>query len=137
MTMAFTNEQKELNYLYLLETIEIIEKGLVNDDWMDEQMDRIKMYRYWIDNFAMMDPDNRDPEFRTRATQAELCMDQLVDQMVQTSDFEVGTYLIFVKTLKYLSEYYTPKNEIDSLLDMFSNIKITKNQTENKMDIDS
>ena len=134
MAMTFSNEQKELNYLYLLETIEEIEKNLINDEWMDDQMDRIKMYRFWIENFAMMDPDNRDPEFRTRATQAELCMEQLIEQMIQTSDFEVGTYLIFVKTLKYLSEYYTPKNEVDSLLDMFSNIKITKNSNEMNLD---
>jgi hypothetical protein len=136
MAMTFSNEQKELNYLYLLETIEEIEKNLVNDEWMDDQMDRIKMYRFWIENFAMMDPDNRDPEFRTRATQAELCMEQLIEQMIQTSDFEVGTYLIFVKTLKYLSEYYTPKNEVDSLLDMFNNIKITKNSNEMNVDIE-
>ena len=135
MAMTFSNEQKELNYLYLLETIEEIEKNLVNDEWMDDQMDRIKMYRFWIENFAMMDPDNRDPEFRIRATQAELCMEQLIEQMIQTSDFEVGTYLTFVKTLKYLSEYYTPKNEVDSLLDMFNNIKITK--TSNEMNVDS
>jgi hypothetical protein len=101
---------------------------------MDDQMDRIKMYRFWIENFAMMDPDNRDPEFRTRATQAELCMEQLIEQMIQTSDFEVGTYLIFVKTLKYLSEYYIPKNEVDCLSDMFNNIKITKNSNEMNVD---
>lgn len=120
--MEFSDDQKFQNYTFLTETIYEMHHNLVDDYWLSDHVDRVRLYRAWFTDLSKANPEIEDVQFRAVAENAEHVLDELIGDIEKTSSIEPDRYLELNECLKYMIEY-TLQND-DDFLDMFSKMKV-------------
>ena len=129
----FSEDQKNQHYQFLCQTIYELEHNLVDDYWLTDHIDRVRIYRAWFEDLSKINPEIEDVVFRSVAENAENVLDHLVMDIERTSSIDEDNYLELSECLKYLTEY-TLKDD-DDFMDMFSNMKVSTNE-ETSMEVE-
>lgn len=96
---------KQANYNKIVEAINfILSGGRITEDWMEEHKTRILMYREWIPDYNLIDPEIENEEFRKKAYETEVLMRNLVEAIVRTKTFNVKFYLMLLQHMGWLTD---------------------------------
>lgn len=105
------------NYLRVLETIQSIESGArLTEDWFQEHIGHIFKYRDVFPNIQEINQEVEDVEFRKKATEAEVLLSNLVNEIKSRKTFTVKTYLLLNKRMKDLTEIIHGEDELLEML---------------------
>ena len=101
-----TETQRISNYNRILETIiEITSQGFrLTEDWMEEHKKLIMVYRDWIPDYNLIDPEIENEDFRKKAYETEVLMRNLVEAIVKTKTFNVKFYLMLLQHMGWLTD---------------------------------
>jgi hypothetical protein len=106
LAYQYSDDEKSEHYKFLQETIEQIQtKDLITDYWLGDHMDMVKLYRAWIPDFSIINPECDDPDFRRVATKAERIMDTLLHIYEEECTLNVDLYLELIECMLWLSDY--------------------------------
>ncbi len=112
-----TKDQRVHNYNKIVETINFItSSGRITEDWMYEHGGMILVYRDWIPNYNLIDPETESAEFRKKCYETEVLMSNLVESIQKTKTFNVKFYLMLLQHMKWLTDQET---EDEELMEMF------------------
>lgn len=102
----YSDDEKSDHYKFLEETIQQIQtKEMITDYWMEDHMDKVKLYRAWIPDFSAINPECDDPEFRRVANKAERIMDTLLQIYEEECALNVDLYLELNECMIWLTDY--------------------------------
>lgn len=103
------------NYLRIVETIRTLESGdRLTEDWFEEHKGHILKYREQFINFAKINEDVEESEFRTKAVEVETILCSLVHEIRFRRTFNTKVYLILNRHLKELTESLWEVEELSS-----------------------
>ena len=120
-TTGFTDDQKYEHYLQVVRTIQLIESGTkITEDWMEENKWLILRWRDWINNFAVLNSEVEDEEFRKKCRDSETIIQYLCHSIHSQKTFDPKTYLIFLRHLKYICDSLFTDDEMEELMSMLS-----------------
>ena len=124
MDTEYSDYEMHENYLFLQQAITHVQSGKrITEDWMEEQKERILMYRdFWYD-MSKLNPDITERRFRMLAIEAETLLTLLSEEIHYTKTFSVETYHTFNTCISKMTEVFL---EDDDLASMFSGAKISK-----------
>jgi hypothetical protein len=128
----FSEDQKTQHYQFLCQTIYELEHNLVDDYWLTDHIDRVKIYRFWFEDLSAINPEIEDIVFRSIAENAEDVLDRLIQDIERTSSIEADNYLELNQCLKYLTEY-TLRDD-DDFMDLFSKMTVSTNEETNMVE---
>jgi hypothetical protein len=105
------------NYLRLLQTIQALESGArLTEDWFSEHIGHILKYRDVFPNIGKINEEIEDIEFRTKASEAEVLLSNLVDEIKKRKTFTTKIYLLLNKRMKDLTEIIFGEDELLEML---------------------
>jgi hypothetical protein len=105
------------NYLRVLETIQSLETGVrLTEDWFHEHIGHILKYRDVFPNIGRINEEIEDIEFRTKASEAEVLLSNLVDEIKKRGTFTTKIYLLLNKRMKDLTEIIVGEDELLEML---------------------
>lgn len=105
------------NYLRLLQTIQTLESGArLSEDWFSEHIGHIQKYRDVFPNIEKINEDIKDIEFRKKASEAEVLLSNLVDEIKKRGTFTTKLYLLLNKRMKDLTEIMFSEDELLEML---------------------
>jgi hypothetical protein len=117
---TFDDERKQRNYAILINTISFLESdGRITEDWMEENKDRITLYRECFEDFTKVNPEIQDPRFRRLAEETEVIMTWLYMEVLRTRTFTVS---VFLQLNKHLMALVSGVFEDSELSNMFQNM---------------
>jgi hypothetical protein len=112
--------RKEQNYAMLLNTISFLENGgNITEDWMEENKDKIILYREYFEDFSRVNLEIEDSAFRKLANETEIMMAYLYMEVTRNHTFTVG---LFLQLNKHILQLITTVNKDNDLSDMFNNM---------------
>lgn len=102
------------NYCRLQKTVTFLTNGgRVTEEWMEEHRRHILKYREWIPNFAEINEDVDDPEFRKTAQETEVLLTNLVQSIRVNRFFNVRFYLMLNQHMIKLCEHFFTDDELE------------------------
>jgi hypothetical protein len=114
---SFSDERRQRNYETLVNTISFLENGgRITEDWVEENKDRITLYRECFEDFAKVNPEIDDPSFRRLAEETEVIMSYLYVEVIRTRTFTVN---LFLQLNKHILALVSNASQETELLDMF------------------
>lgn len=120
-TVGFTDEQKYEHYLQVVRTLQFIENNNnITEDWMEDNKWQILRWRDWIENFAIINLEIEDADFRKKCRDAETIIQYLCHSIHTQQTFDPKTYLIFLRHLKYICDTIFTDDEMGQLMSMLS-----------------
>jgi hypothetical protein len=112
-----TENQKFKNYLEITESIGHIKNGSrITEDWMEQNKEIILKWRDWIENYALINPEVNDRDFRKKCSDIEVLLQHLCSTIKYTKTFEVKIYAVLLNYMKEICEYLFSDNELDELM---------------------
>jgi len=106
LAYQYDDNEKSEHYRFLEETIyQIQTKEMITEYWLDDHMDKVKLYRAWIPDFSGINPECQDPEFRRVATKAERIIDTLLQIYEEECILNVDLYLELNECMIWLTDY--------------------------------
>lgn len=118
---GLTDKQKYQNYLQVVRTLKFVETGSrITEDWMEENKWLILRWRDWIENFAILNLEVEDEEFRKKCRDTETIIQYLCHSIHTQQTFDPKTYLIFLRHLKYICDTLFTDDEMEHLMSMLS-----------------
>ena len=119
---TWDDNRRYKNYTILMNTISFLESnGHITEDWMEENKDRITLYRECFEDFTKVNPEIQDPKFRKIAEETEIMMSYLYIEVIRTHKFTVGLFLQLNKHILALVSWATDE---DDLTKMFESIAL-------------
>jgi hypothetical protein len=116
-----TENQKFKNYLEITESIGHIKNGSrITEDWMEQNKEIILKWRDWIENYALINPEVNDRDFRKKCSDIEVLLQHLCSTIKYTKTFEVKIYAVLLNYMKDICEYLFSDNELDELMSNMS-----------------
>ena len=117
---TFDEERRQQNYAILINTISFLENdGRITEDWMEENKDRITLYRECFEDFTKINPEIQDPRFRAIAEETEVIMSWLYMEVIRNHTFTVS---IFLELNRHLMALITGLCDDSDLSNMFQNM---------------
>ena len=119
--MELTDEQKNQNYVYLLETMARLRAGIpITEDIEIIDLQYFKGMRQMIGDFNDVYDHITNPLFRKKANETEQLARYLDMYIGEMGHMEYSAYLQFLERSDFLSNFYEePKNEMDDLMCAF------------------
>jgi len=115
--MEYSNEQRFQNYEKLIKTIHYIESNQrITEDWVEENKDRITLYREWVSNYGLVNSEIKNNEFREIAKQTEEILQILCGQVHQSKAFDIRMYLQLSYCLRFLADNTMNKDELEDFM---------------------
>ena len=119
--MNYSTEEKQSNYEFLMNAIRHVERGdRITEDWMEEQKDRILLYRGFWPDMSRLNPDVKDYNFRTWAVEVETLLESLCSDIRTYKTFSVPDYHRFNIGMRRMAQTFA---EDEDFTDMMSNLK--------------
>lgn len=113
----FSDEQKNENYQRIVDTINFIQSGgKITEDWMDEERHYIYMYRSWIPDYSMVNPERETAEFRKVCHETETLIQYLLNYLKNTGHVEVKVYLMLLQHMRKIIDSIREEDELDDLM---------------------
>jgi hypothetical protein len=120
LMQSWDDTRRYKNYTILVNTISFLESGgHITEDWMEENKDRITLYRECFEDFTKVNPEIQDPAFRKLAEETEVMMSYLYIEVIRTHTFTVK---LFLQLNKHILALITAASEDNELSDMFENM---------------
>jgi hypothetical protein len=127
-----TDEQKAANYMFLLETIDFLNgmeemMGVNMSEWGVKQIQFIQnIYTCFElqDGLENVNSEIEDFEFRNRAKNASICIQQLMRSIQAMGTFDISTYEVFLHCIKFLVEFTMSEESIDECIALFNKGKM-------------
>jgi hypothetical protein len=118
---ALTDNQKHKNYLEITESIGHLKNGSrITEDWIEENKRMILKWRDWVENYAIVNPEVNDLEFRKKCSNIEVLLQHLCSTIKYTGTFDVKVYAILLDNMKGICEYLFTDQEIEDLMEHMS-----------------
>jgi hypothetical protein len=115
--MEYSNDQRFQNYEKLLKTIQFIESNQrITEDWVEENKDRITLYREWVSNYGLVNSEIKNNEFREIAKQTEQILQLLCGQLHESKAFDIRMYLQLSYCLRFLADNTMNKDELEDFM---------------------
>lgn len=112
-----SENQKHKNYLEIMEAIGHLKNGSrITEDWMEENKQIILKWRDWVDNYAIVNSEVSDREFRKNCSNIEVLLQHLCSTIKYTGSFDVKIYAILLDNMKNICEYLFTDQELDELM---------------------
>lgn len=109
------------NYCRLQRTVTFLTNGgRVTEEWMEEHRRHILKYREIIPNYAEVNQDTDDMEFRKIARETEVLLSNLVESIRVNRFFNVRFYLIFNQHMVKLCAYFFSDDELELCMSKLS-----------------
>jgi hypothetical protein len=119
---SFDEDRKQRNYEILINTISFLQNdGRITEDWIEENKDRITLYREAFPDFSIVNCEITDKAFRKLAAETEIIMSYLYIEVLRTRTFTVGLFLQLNLHIKALLEGV---QGVDALLSMMGNMQL-------------
>jgi hypothetical protein len=114
---TLTENQKFKNYLEITESIGHLKNGSrITEDWMEDNKQMILKWRDWIENYALINPEVNDLDFRRKCSDIEVILQHLCSTIKYTNTFEVKMYAVLLNYMKDICEYLFSDQELDELM---------------------
>ena len=117
MEYRYSDTDKFKNYKIVLNCIKTIEDEEITEDWVEFHKDRITLYREWVYDYSLVNPEVRDIQFRKMATHVETLLGHLLRQLYQEHTFDPSVYLLLNHAMKYMIEYFMESDELSDFMD--------------------
>lgn len=124
--MELTEEQKNKNYAYLLDTMSRLRAGIpITEDMETIDLQYFKGMRQMIGDFNVVYDHITNTIFRKKANETEQLARYLDMYICEMGHMEYTAYLQFLERSDFLSNFYEePKNEMDDLMSSFKKTAI-------------
>jgi len=113
--MSYSDLQRHQNYQILVSAIRTIDQG-INEDWVEIHKHRIIMYRDWIYDYSIINPEVTDKDFRRVAYETELILASLMEQIRTERTFNVQLYLSLNQHMIRMIEFFMEEDELEEML---------------------
>jgi hypothetical protein len=118
LTQNFDEERKQQNYTMLINTISFLENGgHITEDWMEDNKDRITLYRECFEDFTKVNLEIQDSAFRKLADETEILMSYLYIEVIRTGTFTVRLFLQLNKHILALVTGVIKDNELSTMFE--------------------
>jgi len=114
---TLTENQKFKNYLEITESIGHLKNGSrITEDWMEDNKAMILKWRDWIENYALINPEVNDRDFRRKCSDIEVILQHLCSTIKYTNTFEVKMYAVLLNYMKDICEHLFSDHELEELM---------------------
>ena len=117
MEHAYNETDKFKNYKIVVNSIKTIEDEEITEDWVEFHKDRITLYREWVYDYSIINPEVHDVQFRKMATHVETLLTHLLRQVYQDHTFDPGVYLLLNQAMKFMIEYFMDRDELSDFME--------------------
>jgi hypothetical protein len=117
MEYRYSDTDKFKNYKIVLNCIKTIEDEEITEDWVEFHKDRITLYREWVYDYSLVNPEVHDIQFRKMATHVETLLGHLLRQVYEDHTFDPSVYLLLNHAMKYMIEYFMESDELSDFMD--------------------
>jgi hypothetical protein len=118
---GYSNTEKYENYLEIVKTLDFIENnGRITEDWMEENRWIIEKWRDWIQDYSEINPEVTSKYFRKACSETETLIQYLIKSIRTTKTFDVKSYTLLLKKMKFVCDTIFDDMEMENLMDGLS-----------------